>query len=91
MSRSKLLKSCNFIEYSDLVDVAFNSDQSDKICEAMNNSEVSFGENNRTMVSLRWMCNLVRFDSDIEAVESAVICDKLEKLLKPDEYIDIEN
>lgn len=86
-----LLQSCNFIPYSDLTDAAFDAEQGDAIMEALNNSEISFGENNRTMVSLRRMCDLIRSVDDFMEDEADEIVSKLSKLLPYDAYIDIEN
>lgn len=91
MSLPSLIQSCNFIEYSDLEGVVFSPRQSDLICETLTNSEISFGNNNRTMVSLGRMCELIRETNDIEPDEAHVICEKLCDLLAPSVYIDVEN
>ena len=91
MNTDKIKQSCNFIEFSDLVDVAFSSRQNDLIVEALSNSDISFGNNNRTMVSLSCMCDLVRSVDDFDSDETNVICEKLCELLAYNEYIDVEN
>ena len=84
-------RTCRFIEYTDLVGTAFSERQSDLICEAMTNSEISYGNNTRTMVSLTRMCDLVRSVDDLEPDEANTIVDKLCELLEYNEYIDVEN
>lgn len=91
MTRDKLLKSCNFIGYTDLIGVAFSKKQSLAIIEWMNNSEASFGANNRTLMSLVWMCDLIRSVEEFDSDEANAICEKLCELIYPNEYIDIEN
>ncbi len=91
MARPKLKQTCTFIAYCDLVDNAFSESQSGFILDALNNSEISFGENNRTMVSLRRMCDIIRKVDDFTENEADEICSRLGKLLKYDEYIDVEN
>jgi hypothetical protein len=91
MKKSDIKHTCTYIEYSDLVGVAFSEDQSEMIAETLMNSEISYGNNNRTMVSLGRMCELVRQTNDIDPDDADTVCDKLCKLLKPNEYIDVEN
>jgi hypothetical protein len=84
-------RTCRFIEYSDLEGPVFSQRQSDLVCEALTNSEISFGNNNRTMVSLGRMCEIIRCTDGIEPDEATCICDKLCEVLDPGEYIDVEN
>lgn len=90
MTSHSLVKSCNFIEYSDLIGIVINSDQSELVTERLCNSEVSFGTNSRTLVSLHRMCELIRDTDGIGQDEADLICEKLCSLLSPKDYIDVE-
>jgi len=85
------VKSCNFFEYSDLIDVVFSKTESEYIAEELNNSEISFGENNRTMVSIGRFCDLIREVEFFEPDQANAIIERLNEIAEPTDYIDVEN
>ena len=92
MRRERIpVKVCEFFEYSDLIDVVFSKIESEYIAETLNNSEISFGENNRTMVAIGRFCDIIRETEAFEPDQVNVIIEKLLEFADPSDYIDVEN
>lgn len=85
------VKQCSFFEFTDLIGPVMSQYEADCVSNELNDSEISFGNNNRTMVSIERFRELIRSADGIEPDEANAIVDKLNEIAKPTDYIDVEN
>jgi hypothetical protein len=84
-----ITSSCNYIHFSDLAEL-MTEDEYGELSEGLSNSsDITFGDADKTLISLRRMCDLIRdtFDED----RGDELADKLSAELHYNDYIDVEH
>ena len=82
------LKTCNFVEVSELRDVISQNDFN-ALMDVISDSEISFGSNNRTMVSVGSFFEFI--DDALDELTADAAKTALRELVGPQDYIDVEN
>lgn len=87
------VQTCRFVDYSDIKEQVFDQDETkldtDEFEELLG-KQITWGGNNRTLVSLTIFCDTIRACATTEEEDTAIV-DAVGKIVPYNAYIDMEN